>query len=167
MLVVAIDKKCHHQDHDRDADPAIADQQLAVLGDEFDAVLNLQRKLVTFQFFAGKASHGDLFVGKFNSSTAIRPAALKAQTGAGEKLRELPPQRLFFGMKITLEPNCPRCGSRDVRRSRRTGLVVAMLRPCLLDPYRCRSCFRSFFRPKTAAANGVAVSLARGASAGR
>ncbi|HYL36008.1 MAG TPA: hypothetical protein VEV17_08860 [Bryobacteraceae bacterium] len=85
---------------------------------------------------------------------------------ACEKLRESPPPRLFFDMQITIEANCPRCGSHDVRRSRRTGLLVAMLRPCLLDRYRCRSCFRSFFRPRTAAAQGAAISLARSAASG-
>jgi len=79
------------------------------------------------------------------------------------RVRTFRRSRLYINMKITLESNCPRCGSRNIRRSRHDSVLVRTLRYCLLDPYRCRSCFRRFFRPRVAVAaarelNGTAAS---------
>jgi len=51
-------------------------------------------------------------------------------------------------MTINLESNCPRRSSKDVQRSRQASALNAILRPLLLNPYGCRSCFRRFFAPR-------------------
>jgi len=43
-------------------------------------------------------------------------------------------------------PACPKCGSRDVRRSSGEGALAAMLRILGRWPFRCRSCRSRFFR---------------------
>ena len=54
-------------------------------------------------------------------------------------------------MLLTLEDEpeheraCPRCGSLDVRLSRRSGVRAHFLAMFLLHPYRCRSCRKRFF----------------------
>jgi DNA-directed RNA polymerase subunit RPC12/RpoP len=49
-------------------------------------------------------------------------------------------------MRIAPDTSCPGCGSRDTRRAHRTGLLASLLKEFLVDPYRCRSCRRRFFR---------------------
>ena len=41
---------------------------------------------------------------------------------------------------------CPRCLSKDIRRSRRGGVVDIILSHLFLDPFRCRNCRKRFFR---------------------
>lgn len=42
---------------------------------------------------------------------------------------------------------CPKCGSTDIRKSRREGLLERHVFPLLrLRPYRCIYCYRRFFR---------------------
>ncbi len=43
------------------------------------------------------------------------------------------------------ERQCPHCGSYDVKRSRRGGLLQIPLRLLLLRRYRCMECWNSFF----------------------
>lgn len=42
--------------------------------------------------------------------------------------------------------HCPGCLSKDVRRSRHTGVFAAILAQFGLHPYRCRNCRKRFFR---------------------
>lgn len=39
---------------------------------------------------------------------------------------------------------CPKCGSSDIRRATRRGLLDALLRPFGYDPYRCKLCMKRF-----------------------
>lgn len=41
---------------------------------------------------------------------------------------------------------CPNCGGRDVRRSKRAGLLDDLMRMLQRTPFRCRSCQHRFFR---------------------
>ena len=44
-------------------------------------------------------------------------------------------------------PTCPKCSSRDVRRSKRKGFLErTVLDLAALRPYRCRKCDHRFFR---------------------
>jgi hypothetical protein len=39
---------------------------------------------------------------------------------------------------------CPKCGSTDVRRAKRHGLLDFLVRPLGFDPFRCKLCMRRF-----------------------
>jgi hypothetical protein len=41
---------------------------------------------------------------------------------------------------------CPRCGSRDTRRSYPNGLADALIRMFEFAPFRCRQCMKRFIR---------------------
>ncbi len=41
---------------------------------------------------------------------------------------------------------CSGCGSRDVHRTNRTGLIASLLKVIGLVPFFCRRCHRTFFR---------------------
>jgi hypothetical protein len=45
-----------------------------------------------------------------------------------------------------MELNCPRCLSKDVRRSRHSSFLPLVLAQFGLHPYRCRNCRKRFFR---------------------
>jgi len=79
----------------------------------------------------------------------VRPSGGQARH-LRQNVRGSARSRLYYVVRITFETNCPCCGSRDIRKSRRTGPWIALLRQLLLDLYRCRSCFRRFFRPRIA-----------------
>jgi len=47
---------------------------------------------------------------------------------------------------MNMDLTCPRCASKDVRRSRQTGLLALVLKQFSLDPFRCRNCRKKFYR---------------------
>lgn len=66
-----------------------------------------------------------------------------------KSLRELRRIRLYISVKIALDHQCPVCGSRDLRQSRRTGLLTAVLRRLSIEIGRCRQCHHHFLLPRT------------------
>jgi len=59
-------------------------------------------------------------------------------TIAGSKVR----------MEAVMKPAvCLKCGSSDIRRSKRHGLLEWVLKRFFLVPWRCMSCYSRFFRP--------------------
>lgn len=52
-----------------------------------------------------------------------------------------------------MQIRCPGCGSKDVRCSRRDGLLSSILARLMLHPFRCRSCRKRFFQSGAAAAH--------------
>jgi hypothetical protein len=42
---------------------------------------------------------------------------------------------------------CPKCGSSDVRRTERIGLIAWLFQKIGRAPFLCRSCHIRFFRP--------------------
>ena len=52
----------------------------------------------------------------------------------------------MLGKLYRMRRECPECGSADVVRSRRHGLLESALKLVVrLRPYRCRECFHRFF----------------------
>ena len=45
-----------------------------------------------------------------------------------------------------MELRCPRCLSKNIRRSRHDTFLAVILRQLWLHPYRCRNCRKRFFR---------------------
>jgi DNA-directed RNA polymerase subunit RPC12/RpoP len=45
-----------------------------------------------------------------------------------------------------MELHCPRCLSKDVRKSRQSSVLAVMFRWFSMNPYRCRNCRKRFFR---------------------
>ena len=48
--------------------------------------------------------------------------------------------------------HCPKCGSSDIRRSKSTGLIAAILRAFGRWPFRCRSCRMRYYKSADAPA---------------
>jgi ribosomal protein L37AE/L43A len=73
----------------------------------------------------------------------------KGRSQPRKRVRESRPIRLYLSVKIALENQCPVCGSRDIRPSRKTGLLTVVLHRLSLDIDRCRQCHHRFLLPRT------------------
>jgi len=47
---------------------------------------------------------------------------------------------------VKRQPNCPKCGSTDIRRSKSDGFFAVIQRIFGRWPFRCRSCRQRFYR---------------------
>jgi hypothetical protein len=54
---------------------------------------------------------------------------------------------MYEAPKLTRILICPKCGGKQIRRSRRNGIGETLLHLLFFtSPYRCRVCYKRFFR---------------------
>lgn len=98
--------------------------------DHVQPVLDFFYKVITFQLFTRKGSH----------NTSWKGNTIVAYGGPATRSARMKRERAC--MEIT----CPGCGSKDVRRSHGQDLLSTFLRQFRLQPFRCRSCRKRFFK---------------------
>src|SRR6185312_9227659 len=128
-----------------------------MLADILDAVLDFERELVALQFFTGDSIHGK--TSSWPSLTGIYIVTygrLRPREARQRTWRENVHRLDYFRVSEAMKWNCPKCGSRDTRRSRRSGMVTRLLRRFSMSRYRCRSCRNRFFRIAPPSPDGVA-----------